>query len=97
MFSIMALKIGPEGDKILRKNCLSERLASFFLEILSPLSPILSQNWKHDLARACFILKSSVLNLNTGQVNGFSKKVCQEWQVCDLSREIGVRQHLEMK
>ena len=41
--------------------------------------------------------KSSVLNLNTGKVNGFSKKVCQEWQVCDLSREIGARQHLEMK
>ena len=27
----------------------------------------------------------------------FSNKECQEWQVCDLSREIGVRQHLEMK
>ena len=30
MFSILALKIGSEGDKILRKNCLGWRLASFF-------------------------------------------------------------------
>ena len=40
---------------------------------------------------------NEVLNSNTGKVNAFSKKVCQEWQVCDLSREIGARQHLEMK
>ena len=35
----MALKIGSEGDKISRKNCLGLRLAIFFLEILSPMSP----------------------------------------------------------
>jgi len=29
----------------------------FFLEILSPSSPILGHNWKHDLARSCFILE----------------------------------------
>ena len=57
MFSIMALKIGSESDKISRKNCLGQRLASFSLEILSPSSPILGQNWKHDLFRWCFKLK----------------------------------------
>ena len=34
MFSILALKIGSEGDKISRKK----------------------KNWKHDLARLCFML-----------------------------------------
>ena len=30
----------------------------FFLKILSPSSPILGHNWKHDIARSCFILES---------------------------------------
>ena len=49
MFSIMALKIGTKVDKISSKYC--------FLEILSPSTPILGHNWKHDLARSCFILE----------------------------------------
>jgi len=39
---------------------LLSRLAprQIFFEILSPSSPILSQNLKHDLARSCFILEN---------------------------------------
>ena len=32
----------------------------FFLEILSPSSPIMGHNWKHDLVRSCFILHSEL-------------------------------------
>ena len=35
---------------------------SFFLKIFSPLSPIFGHNWKHDLARSCFILKTARMN-----------------------------------
>ena len=49
MFSIMALKIGTEVDKISSKYC--------FLEILSPSTLILGRNLKHELARSCFTLK----------------------------------------
>ena len=30
---------------------------AIFLKILSPSSPIMGHNWKHDIARSCFILK----------------------------------------
>ena len=33
--------------------------------LLSPSTPILGQNWKHDLARSCFILKYSPLHNQT--------------------------------
>ena len=49
MFSIMALKIGTEVDKISSKYC--------FLKILSPSTLILGRNLKHELARSCFTLK----------------------------------------
>ena len=38
------LKIGDEGDKISKKNWRGASRDSFFLEILSPSSPILGQN-----------------------------------------------------
>ena len=33
------------------------RLNSYVFEILSPSSPIMGKNWKHDLARSCFMLQ----------------------------------------
>ena len=57
MFSIMALKIASEGENFREKTVSASASPDFFLEILSPSSPILGHNWKHDLARSCFILK----------------------------------------
>ena len=59
MFSIMALIIGSEGDKISKNHCLSYRLSNYFLEILSPSLPIMGHNWKHNLARSYFILEKT--------------------------------------
>ena len=49
--------------KFREKTVSAGPLPVFFLEILSPLSPILGHNWKHDLARSCFILKLVFPNL----------------------------------
>ena len=57
MFSIMALKIGSEGDKISRKKT-GEALAEpvFFRNFVKFGADFESPNWKHDLARLCFML-----------------------------------------
>ena len=44
--------------KFRKKTVSASASPVFFREILSPSSPILSQNLKHDLARSCFILKN---------------------------------------
>ena len=54
---------GPKSatrvTKFREKTVSASTLPVFFLEICcSPSSPILGHNWKHDLARSCFILKN---------------------------------------
>ena len=51
------LKIGDEGDKISRKKT-GEALAEtvFFRNFVTLGADFESQNWKHDLARLCFML-----------------------------------------
>ena len=63
MSSIMALKIGSEGDKISRKKT-GEALAEtvFFSQNFVTLgADFESQNLKHDLARLCFMLYTPTL------------------------------------
>ena len=57
MFSIMALIICSEDNKILRKKTVTAIASSVIFSILSPLSPIMGHNWIDDLARSCFILQ----------------------------------------
>ena len=53
----------PDILNFREKTVWASALPVFFLEILSPSSPILGHNWKHDLARSCFILKISISGL----------------------------------
>ena len=57
MFSILALKIGSEGDKISRKKT-GEALAEtvFSRNFVTLGADFEGHNWKHDLARLCFML-----------------------------------------
>ena len=57
MFSILALKIGSEGDKISRKKLSRLTPRQFFSQNFVTLgADFESQNWKHDLVRLCFML-----------------------------------------
>ena len=58
-FQLWPSKSAPRMTKFREKTVSASASPVFFLEILSPSSPILSQNWKHDLARSCFILEFS--------------------------------------
>ena len=57
MFSIMALKIGSEGDKISRKKTGGALAKTVFSQnFVTVGADFEGHNWKHDLTRLCFML-----------------------------------------
>ena len=60
MFSILAQDRRWGWQNFEKKTVSANASPGFFFKILPPSSPILGQNWKHDLARSCFILRSAL-------------------------------------
>ena len=57
MLCISSIKHDLARQNFEKKTVLANASPVFFFKILPPSSPILSQNWKHELATLCFILK----------------------------------------